>query len=362
MRILLIYWDLTVGGVQHMTTKMANELTQRGHDVTLAVAFRAPGEEPYPVDPAVRIVDFGTKRVRHFFTSLWKFMRGNRFDVMFSATTVPNMAAVLARLASVTRTPLVISERDNPEEGFKAVKSTPERLTWRLKPLLYRAASAIVCVSTPLADALSRFTGIARDDIRVIHNPAEPGGDFLDAPAPHSWLGADVPVIIAAGRMHPQKDFPMLVRAFARLREERNVRLIILGDGVERPKVEATIAECDVGDDVLLPGMQKDIMPWLVHADLFVMSSLFEGFGNVLVQALAAGLPIVSTDCPDGPAEILADGLYGGLTPVGDVPALAAAMAKALDAPRDRQRQIARAKDFSVPTIVGRYEELFGSL
>lgn len=362
MRILLIYWDLTVGGVQHMTTKMANELAHRGHHVTLAVAFRAPGEEPYPIHPAVRIVDFGTKRVRHFFISLWRFLRNNQFDVMFSATTVPNMAAVLARLASGTRAPLVISERDNPDEGFKAVKSVSERLTWRLKPSLYRGANAIVCVSTPLADALSRFTGIARQDIRVIHNPAEPDGAFLTAPSPHPWLRSEVPVVIAAGRMHPQKDFPMLVRAFARLRKGRNVRLIILGDGAERPLVEAAIAESGVGSDVLLPGMQKDIMPWLAHADLFVMSSLFEGFGNVLVQALAAGLPIVSTDCPDGPAEILAGGIYGDLTPVGDVPALAAAMGKALDAPRDARRQIARAKDFSVPTIVGRYEELFVSL
>lgn len=353
-----------MGGVQHMTTKMANELSARGHQVTLAVAFRAPLDEPYSLAPSVRVVDFGTTRVRHFFLSLRKFMQLNRFDVMFSATTVPNMVAVLARLTSATRTPLVISERDNPREGFKALESRAERLVWRLKPLLYRGASQIVCVSTPLADALAHFTGIAKEKIQVIHNPAEPDGDFLNSPVPHPWLaeGSDIPVVIAAGRMHAQKDFPMLVKSFAALLKRRQARLIILGDGTERAKVEAAIAGCGIGDSVLLPGSQKDIMPWLVHADLFAMSSRFEGFGNVLVQALAAGLRIVSTDCPDGPSEILAGGRYGRLTPVGDVEAMATAMDECLGEARDSQRQISRARDFSVSTIVGRYEKLFESL
>ncbi|MBC2775889.1 glycosyltransferase [Rhizobium sp. AQ_MP] len=364
MRILLIYWDLTMGGVQHMTTKMANELSARGHEVTIAVAFRAPLEEPYSIDPSVRVVDFDTTRVRHFFLSLRKLMQLNRFDVMFSATTVPNMVAVLARLTSFTRSPLVVSERDNPKEGFKALKSRSERLVWRLKPLLYRGASQIVCVSTPLADALAHFTGIPREKIQVIHNPAEPEGDFVNSSVPHPWLAesSEIPVVIAAGRMHPQKDFPMLVTSFAALLKRRQARLIILGDGPERANVEAAITGCGIWDNVLLPGTQKDIMPWLVHADLFVMSSLFEGFGNVLVQALAAGLRIVSTDCPDGPSEVLEGGRYGRLTPVGDVGAMATAMDEALGEVRDSLRQVSRARDFSVSTIVGRYEKLFQSL
>lgn len=366
MRILIAYWDLMVGGVQHMTTKLANAWVAEGHSVTIAVAKRHPGKELYPLDPRVELLDFGADRVRGYTLGLARLLRrrGREFDVLYSGTTVPNVAAVLARALARSRIKLVLSERDNPEAGFNALTSPVEKLIWRLKPWAYRRADALVCVSTPLADALARFTGIARDRIAVIHNPAAPDdASFLTAPAPHPWLaGEAVPVIVAGGRHHPQKDFPMLLRAFAELRRRRPVRLALLGDGEERPKIEALIDKLGLRADVLVPGMQRDIMPWLVHGDLFVMSSRFEGFGNVLVQALAAGSRIVSTDCPDGPAEVLEQGRYGTLTPVGDAAAMADAMDRSLDEPRDPERQRARAEQFSVRRIAARYVTLFREL
>ena len=361
MHILISYWDLTVGGVQHMSTKLANALVSRGHRVTIAIAHRKPEREPYVLDTRVKLLDFGTERVQTYIRSLTQLLRETPdIDVIFSATTVPNLAAVLAKSFARSKARLVISERDNPFAGYNALSSLREKLTWRLKPRLYRLADEIVCVSTPLADSLAKLTGIARERLTVIHNPAFPEHAFQDAPPPHPWLAnRQVPVVIAAGRFHPQKDFPTLIRAFSHFRRQRPARLILLGDGPERADIESTIDDYGTRDDVLLPGMQKDIMPWLLHADVFVMSSEYEGFGNVLVQALAAGNRIVSTDCPDGPAEILSGGRHGRLVPVGDAEGMATAIGEALDAPHDPALQRSRSLDFSVEAITDRYEHLF---
>lgn len=365
MRILIAYWDLRVGGVQHMSTKLANAWVEQGHQVAIATAAREPDLELYPLDPRVELLDFGTGRTRGYLLGLAKLLRARpEFDILYSATTVPNIAAVLARMLARSKVKLVLSERDNPEHGFNALTSRGDRMIWGMKPWAYKRADAVVCVSTPLADALARFAKMRRDALTVIHNPAEPENDaFLTAPPPHPWLvDRDRPVVIAAGRFHRQKDFPLLVRAVALLRRKRPVRLLLLGDGPEREAIAAAIAAEGIGDDVQMPGMQKDILPWLRHGDVFVMSSTFEGFGNVLVQALAAGSPIVSTDCPDGPAEILDGGAYGALTPVGDAAAMADAIDRTLDAPRDPARQQARARQFSVAAISARYIQLFESI
>jgi glycosyltransferase involved in cell wall biosynthesis len=366
MNILVAYSDLKVGGVQHMTTQLANAWVASGHRVTICLTKREPELELYPLDPQVELVDFAAERVRGFITGLIKLLRERRgqYDILYTATTVPNIAATLARIAARSRIRHVVSERDNPEWGFKALTKRSDRLIWSAKPWAYKRAHGVVCVSTPLADALARYAKMPRAAIRVVHNPAEPTDkSFLNAPPPHPWfVDRDRPIIVAAGRIHRQKDFPMLVRSFAALRKRRPVRLALLGDGPERAEVEKTIDEVGLREDILLPGMQRDIMPWLAHGDLFAMSSTFEGFGNVLVQALAAGVPIVSTDCPDGPAEILDDGKYGLLTPVGDTEAMGAAMDRALKMPRTPEIQRARARDFSVESIAQRYLDFFEEL
>ncbi|MFN3591959.1 MAG: glycosyltransferase, partial [Thermaurantiacus sp.] len=163
--------------------------------------------------------------------------------------------------------------------------------------------------------------------------------------------------ILTAGRMKPQKNHALLIRAFARL-ELPSARLAILGDGRSEAATRALVAEMDLQTRVLMPGFVADPGPWLRSADLFVLSSDYEGFGNVLVEALAAGLPIVSTDCPFGPAEILEHGCYGRLVPVGDEGALAAAMADALAEDHDRAALRRRAADFAPDVAARRYASL----
>src|SRR4051794_39910981 len=235
----------------------------------------------------------------------------------------------------------------------------------------YGQADAVVAVSDGVADALARVTGLPRGRIRTVHNPVV--GPELEAlsrePVAHPWLApGEPPVVLSAARLTEQKDLPTLLRAFARLRAGRTARLLILGDLPTPERTAARIGELrglaerlGVGADVDLPGYVANPYAYMARARLFVLSSAWEGFGNVLVEAMACGCPVVSTDCPSGPAEILDGGRYGPLVPVGDDAALAAAMGRVLAASPDPATLRARAAEFTVERATDDYlNGLFG--
>ncbi|MCP4687367.1 MAG: glycosyltransferase, partial [Desulfobacterales bacterium] len=177
----------------------------------------------------------------------------------------------------------------------------------------------------------------------------------------HPWLlSGESPIIVGAGRLTGEKDFPTLIRAFARLRRKRECRLMILGEGKMQGMLESLAAELDVGEDLALPGFVANPYKYMAKAHLFVLSSAWEGFGMVLAEAMAVGLPVVSTDCPLGPREILEDGRHGPLVPVGDVDALSRAMARTLDHPPDPDALRAAANRFTVEACADGYLQLFG--
>jgi glycosyltransferase involved in cell wall biosynthesis len=199
--------------------------------------------------------------------------------------------------------------------------------------------------------------------VKVIYNPTVTPEIFRKAtePVQHPWFVDNrVPIILAAGRLHRQKDFPTLLRAFSLLRQNRPCRLVILGDGKKRRRkaLRQLAKQLGIEKDVSLPGFVENPFAYMARANLFVLSSAWEGFGNVIVEALACGCPVVSTDCRSGPREILDNGRYGRLVPVGDPEALARAMLEALDDPDnpcDRETRIQRAMEFSVDKIVDEY-------
>jgi len=200
----------------------------------------------------------------------------------------------------------------------------------------YPWAARVVAVSRGAADDLARTSGFPREQIHVIYNPViTPSVVALARQKPgHPWLACPgPPVILGVGRLTRQKDFPTLLRAFAEVRRVRPARLIILGEGEERAALEALAGELGVANDVMLPGFITDAVTYMAASALFVLSSAWEGLPTVLIEALAAGTRVVSTDCPSGPREILQDGRLGALVPVGDVIALAEAMRQALDQP-----------------------------
>ena len=248
---------------------------------------------------------------------------------------------------------------------------------WRKRALLpglmrraYEQADAVVAVSDGVADDLARLTVLV-ERIRTIHNPVV--GPELEAlsrePVGHPWLApGEPPVVLSVARLTDQKDLPILVAAFARLRAQRPARLLILGDRPTPERTAARIGELQmlayrlgVVADVELPGFVANPYAYMARARLFVLSSRYEGFANVLVEAMACGCPVVSTDCPSGPAEILDGGRYGPSVPVGDDVALAAAMERALAAPPDPTVLRGRAAAFTVERATDGYlDALFG--
>jgi glycosyltransferase involved in cell wall biosynthesis len=222
----------------------------------------------------------------------------------------------------------------------------------------YPWADAIIAVSDGVADDVARVTSLPRESITTIHNPVVTPElqEKMRAPLDHPWFApGNPPVLLAVGRLVDQKDFPTLLKAFARVRAVRKARLIILGEGKERPELEALTGKLGVASDVDLPGFVLNPFPYMIRASALVLSSAWEGLPGVLIEAMACGCPVVSTDCPSGPAEILNGGAYGPLVPVGDDAALAKAILSVLEAPPDSERLRAQAALFSVDRATDQY-------
>lgn len=326
------------GGVERMLVNLMRGFVDRGRPVDLLLAGAAsPHLEQLP--SAVRRIDMGSRHSLGAAIGLARYLRRERPRALLAAKDRAGRAAVLARRLAGTDTRIVLRLGTHLSAAM-AGRSALER--WlRYTPIrrLYPRIDQIVAVSDGVAEDTAAIARYPRSRIRVIRNPVITPALFQDAalPCPHAWLSEPteprVPIIVGAGRLQRQKDFPTLIQAFAQLRRERPCRLLLLGDGRERLTLEALIAHLGIGADVDLPGFQTNLYAFLARADLFVLSSAWEGSPNVLTEALALGTPVVATDCPSGPREILADGRFGPLVPVGDVSALASAMGQTLDRP-----------------------------
>ena len=234
----------------------------------------------------------------------------------------------------------------------------------RLRHLAGQAAH-FVGVSRGACDRLDFAVGVPPEGVTTIYNPVVTqglGAGMVESPS-HPWLrDGGAPVVLAAGRLHKVKDFPTLIKAFARLASHRPCRLIILGEGKERKRLEGLVQKLNLNDRVSLPGWVDNPFAYMSRASLFVVSSIFEGLSMVLVEALACGCPCVSTDCPAGPSEVLQDGKLGPLVAVGDEVGLAEAMDRVLDRPPDKRMLQRRAADFSVDVAASAYEGLIQTL
>ena len=234
----------------------------------------------------------------------------------------------------------------------------------RYSPLLQDAAR-VVAVSNGVGDSVRRETGVGPDKLVTIYNPVVPPElDHLKSRASgHPWLADNgPPVVLACGRLTEVKDFPVLIKAFAKLAEQRPCRLIILGEGRQRKPLEDLAAALGLREKVSLPGWTDNPYAFMSRAALFVLSSRSEGLPTVLIEALACGCPCVSTNCPTGPTEILQGGEIGPLVKVGDHVALADAMLRTLATPPDKQKLLHRAGFFSTEKLIDMYEELIAKI
>lgn len=323
------------GGAERVMVNLALGLAARGLRVDLVVA-RAEGPYLPLVTPDVRLIDLRCRRSLASLPGLVRYLRRERPDALLAAMGCSNLIALWARTVARFRGRVVISVHINLSAHYRNAVG----LTAQVYPFLFRRfypkADAVVAVSREAADDLTEAFGLPAGQVRMIYNPVITPALFEQAqePVEHPWFGPDQPpVVLSVGRLCPQKDFRTLIRAFAQLREHMPARLVILGDGPDRAALEAAVAERGLGHSVALPGFAANPYAYMARAGAFVLSSQWEGLPTVLIEALACGTPVVSTDCPSGPREILRDGLYGTLVPVGDAEALAQALRAALHGP-----------------------------
>ena len=348
------------GGAERVMVELARGLVGLGISVDLVVAQRE-GPNLMQRPPAATIVDLGAKRVLLALPALVRYLRDVAPDAMLSALPHTNVIAVAARRLARSRTRLVVAEHTTASLSAMHSGSARGRALPVFMKFAYPRADAVVAVSAGVADDLARLIRLDRRRITVIHNPVTVPRLFELAvePVDHPWFGGQqIPVILGVGRLTAAKDFVTLIRAFELVRKVRPVRLMILGEGAERPRLEALIRDLQLEADVALPGFVENPYKYMQKASVFVLSSRWEGFGNVLVEAMACGAPVISTDCPNGPREILENGKHGRLVPVGDMAALSQAIVDQLDHPPPRRGSTERAMDFSLDAAIDRYRSI----
>jgi len=349
------------GGAERVMVTLACGFAARGTAVDVIVAQNEGPNAP-PAGAGVRVVDLQARRVLAAIPGLVRYLRRDSPDVMASALPHANVVAVLARRLARSKTRLVLTEHNTASLLAAHAVRPRARLLPHFMRLAYPRADALVAVSDGVADDLARVVGIQRSGVTRIYNPVVfPAlARLADAPVDHPWFAPDQPpVVLGVGRLTAQKDFSTLLHAFAELRARRALRLIVLGEGEERASLEALARDLRITANVAFPGFEQNPYRYMKHAAVFVLSSRWEGLGNVLVEAMACGTAVVSTDCPSGPAEILEQGRYGRLVPVGDAAALARAIEASLDQPAS-PAAVARAQVFSVDAALDRYAAVLG--
>ena len=344
-----------------MLVHLSRGLIDFGRRVDFLVG-RAEGPYLALLPSRVRLVELGSSNPWMMLLPLTRYFRRERPRVCLSAKRSHLEALRARRLAGVDTTIFVRvgttpSQRDSHRSAFRRWRND------RGMRRVYSRAHGVIAVSRGVAEDIARNARLPLERIHVVPNPVIPPElpDLASSAVDHPWLAAPgPPVILGAGGLRRSKDFPTLLRAFARLRERRALRLVILGEGRQRPRLEALAAKLGVRDDVSLPGFVANPYSYMARARIFVLSSLWEGSPNVVVEAMAVGTPVVCTDCPSGPREILGRGTYGALVPVGDADAMAGAMAATLDAPPSGQALKAAVAPYTIHLSTEKYLEAFG--
>jgi glycosyltransferase involved in cell wall biosynthesis len=324
-------------GVDRAASHLIPALAGRGYRVDL-LKVREHGPELASAPDGVRIRDMGSRHTFGCLPAVARYLRTERPVALFSDKDKVNRTALLARWLSGVPTRLIFSTGTTVSIDLASRGFVDRWIQRSSMGRLYRYAHRVLVPSAGVADDMASYTGLARTHIRVVPRPVVPASLFETRPPvpDHPWFGrkgGGVPLILGMGELCVRKDFETLLRAFARLRAERPSRLVILGRGKARERLLALAAELGVSHDFSLPGFVPDPYAYLAHADTFALTSRWEGLGFVLIEALALGTPVVSTDCPSGPREILADGRYGRLVTVGDDEALADAVGATLTDP-----------------------------
>ena len=381
------------GGAERVFLNLASGLVARGHRVDLVMA-RYEGHFLDQIPPEIRVVDL---RVRSARQSLWvlprlgkdtlfwakmilarkpnyvlgalsglvNYLKMEQPDVVIASMHYPNIVSVIAREIAQVKSHIILTIHNTlSQEIANSTRKRSKGNKVDVNKRLFPRADAVVAVSQGVADDLASTLSLPDETFTTIYNPVVTKHLEQQAVEPliHPWFKEDgPPVLLAVGGLKPAKDHMTLLKAFALVRAELHVRLIILGEGTLREKLTRQAEELSISADLEMPGFVDNPYQYMAGASLFVLSSVFEGFGMVLVEALACGCPVVSTDCPNGPSEILEQGRFGTLVPMKDEHSMAKAIKHALKTPHDTARLISRGREFSLERGTENYLELINT-
>lgn len=363
-RIAIFSPPLVIGGAEHGVVNLANGFIRQEYLVDL-VLTRAQGVLLASVDPNVHVVDLESEGVVKSLLPLARYLKTNSPRFLISAQTHASLIAMWARTLSCVDTWNILVEVTTMSLNYGLEPGFRNKLIPIFARLFYRFADAIVCLTRGIEEDLRKMTALKDKIIYRIYNPVLPDDIFekMNEKVDHPWFdGSSVPILVTLGRLTAAKDHPNLLRAFALARDQREIKLLILGDGAERGKLESLAKSLKIENDVHFLGFVKNPYPYLTQSDVFVLSSAWEGLSHVLIEAMACGLSIVSTDCKSGPVEVLEDGKYGILVPVGDSMALAQGILEALDASPNIEQLQRRSQEFTTRVSIQGYIDLFNDL
>jgi len=362
-RLAVLVASLAQGGIGKMRTHLINRFSELGYQVDLLVG---DPESPYMdrLHAGVRVIDLGTSNAITGVPALAWYLLREKPGTLLTQRIRVNVLALRARNLVRSKTRIFVTSNTNISSQLNSMQPDKQEKQLRLMRKYYPQNDGIMAVSRGVAEDTARIIGIPVERIRVIHNPVvTPDLETLASIKPdHPWMTGteDIPVILGVGRLEPQKDFPNLIRAFALVRKATPCRLMILGEGALRPDLQTLADKLGVSGDLAMPGFVKNPYQYMRAANLFVLSSRWEGSPNGLTEALAIGTPVVATNCPNGPNEILREGKYGPLIPMGDPQALADAVLETLRHPPDPEFLRSATTRYSVTNSAREYLAAMG--
>ena len=361
------------GGAERNIINFIKNFDKKKYEVSLVLGERK-GELLSEIPKGISTINFGTINSFKIFFRLIKYFQTTEADIFISTFPRFNIISLLAKIFSKTKIKIIVIEQSTISLLPLVAKTFIDRIISRFclpyfVRLIYPMADAIVCVSKGVADDLSKFIPHQKSRIKVIYNPIIDKRIYQLAKEQviNQWFSdSKIPVILSAGRLIKAKDYPNFLKAAKLVLQEKVARFVVLGEGIEKIKLENIAKKLGISDNIVFLGFQKNPYKYMKNADVFVLSSFKEGFGNVIVEAMACGVPIISTDCKSGPSEIIKNGENGILVPIRDPKALSMAILKLLDNPSLRQKFSQNGKEranfFSVEKSVKEYENLFEQL
>lgn len=367
-KVMFFLPTLGGGGAERTVIQLANNLVQQGYDVDVVVCdLHGDKAKLLPeVDGKIHLIDLDCGRVFNAVMPLKKLLEAIAYDAVVATQTHSNIVCAFAKYLAKSSSKLILREVSTPSKNMQ-ISGLKKWLFKRLVNWTYCTADQVVCVSNGVLDDFRQYYAYREDNLVTIYNPVIDRRylEKLKAPVQHAFFSAGHQVVLAVGRLTEAKNFGLLIRAFHQLHQHHSeTRLIILGEGELRAEFELLIQQLELNDVVDLPGFDSNPYAYFKYASLFVLSSNWEGLPGVLIQALASKIKVVSTDCPSGPREILADGQFGLLVACDDQQQLSDAMHSALYhhyVNFDAQDFAQHCLQFQQDTVLGQYRDMLES-